>query len=292
MKIKQISPQKNDFTKVLEDIAVMPKILYYYGEWPEKREKTVAIVGSRRSTKYGDDIAYKLGYELGKRGIIVVSGLAYGIDSVAARGALDGGGKTIAILGTEIGNIYPKRHESLAKKIVEKGGVVASEYENGAKLDPKWSFLQRNRIISGLADAVVVVEAAERSGSLNTAAHALVQGKDLFAVPGDLGKNMSKGCNRLIQKGANVFLGVDEFLRYLIPVESEKRGKRKGEQISLFGDTPEETAILKLMEEGIKDGDLMMEKLEMSMAEFNQAVTMLELKNVIKPLGANHWILA
>ena len=292
MKIKQILPQENNYTKVLEHIALMPKMLYYSGKWPEEREKTVAIVGSRKCTKYGEGIAYKLAFELAKKGVIVVSGLAYGVDSIAARGAIDGGGKTIAILGTEIERIYPKQHVKLAEEIVEKGGVVASEYTLGDKVYPQASsFLMRNRIISGLADTVVIVEAAERSGSLNTAAHALEQGKDLFAVPGDIGKTMSAGCNRLIQKGANVFLGVEEFMQYMFPPKSKKQKNR--EQISLFGDAPEEVAILKMIvEEGIRDGDLIMEKLEMAVPVYNQAITMLEVKGVIKPLGANHWTMA
>ncbi|MBR3204066.1 DNA-processing protein DprA [Candidatus Saccharibacteria bacterium] len=290
MKIKQISPQENDYVKGLEDIALTPKMLYYYGEWPTRREKTVAIVGSRKCTKYGEDIAYRLGFELGKKGIMVISGLALGIDSIAARGAIDGGGKTIAILGTEIERIYPRGHIRLAEKIVEKGGVVASEYKLGDEVYPKTSFLMRNRIISGLSDVVVVVEAAERSGSLNTASHAIAQGKDLFAVPGDVGKMMSEGCNRLIQKGANVFLGVDDFLRYVLPPKINKKARE--EQISLFGDTPEETEIMRLIAMGIRDGDLIMEKLEMGVEEFNQTITMLEIKGAVKPLGMNNWILA
>ncbi|MBQ7802805.1 DNA-processing protein DprA [Candidatus Saccharibacteria bacterium] len=290
MKINKISPQENKYLQILENIAVMPKMLYYYGSWPKERVKTVAIVGARRSTKYGEEIAYKLAKELGKRGIIVISGLAYGIDSIAARGALDGGGKTIAILGTEIGNIYPKQHIKLAEKIVEHGGVVASEYKGGDKLDPKWSFLERNRIISGLADAVVVVEAAEKSGSLNTASHAIAQGKDLFAVPADLTRVMSAGCNRLIQKGANVYLGVEEFLDYLVPKKKSKKARE--EQISLFGDTEEEKQILKLIAEGVRDGDEIMEKLDMPVQIYNQTVTMLEIKGAITSLGANHWTLS
>ena len=115
MKINQIRPQDNEYTKGLDMIALKPKTLYYYGKWPEQRVKTVAIVGSRKNTKYGEEIAHKLAFELAKRGVIVVSGLAYGIDSIAARGALDGGGKTIAILGTEIEKIYPQRHIGLAE---------------------------------------------------------------------------------------------------------------------------------------------------------------------------------
>ena len=291
MKIKQIRPQENEYIKGLDSIALKANLLYYYGEWPEKRERTVAIVGARRSTKYGEDIAYKLAYELGQRGIIVVSGLAFGIDSIAAKGALDGGGKTIAILGTEIERIYPEKHVPLARRIVENGGVVASEYKMGDKLDHKLTFLKRNRLISGLADTVVVVEAAERSGSLNTASHAIAQGKDLFAVPGDISRTMSQGCNRLIYKGANPYIGLEDFMQYMFPAPGRKSKKAQEEQISLFGDTEEEKAILMAMAEGIHDGDTIMEKLDMSVQVYNQAITMLEIKGAVKSLGMNQWMI-
>ena len=290
MKINKITPQSNKYLQILDDIALTPKMLYYYGEWPKERVKTVAIVGSRKCTKYGEEIAYKLAKSLAEKGVIVISGLAYGIDSIAARGALDGGGKTIAILGTEIERIYPAQHIKLAEKIVEQGGVVASEYKLGDKIFPQSSFLERNRIISGLADVVVVVEAAEKSGSLNTASHAIAQGKDLFAVPGDINKLMSQGCNRLIQKGANVYMGVEDFLTYLIPKGKSK--KVREEQISLFGDTEEEKEVLRLIAEGIRDGDEIMEKLDMPVQIYNQTITMLEIMGAIVSLGANHWALA
>lgn len=290
MKINKITPQSNKYLQILDDIVLTPKMLYYYGEWPKERVKTVAIVGSRKCTKYGEEIAYKLAKSLAEKGVIVISGLAYGIDSIAARGALDGGGKTIAILGTEIERIYPAQHIKLAEKIVEQGGAVASEYKLGDKIFPQSSFLERNRIISGLADVVVVVEAAEKSGSLNTASHAIAQGKDLFAVPGDINKLMSQGCNRLIQKGANVYMGVEDFLTYLIPKGKSKRVRE--EQISLFGDTEEEKEVLRLIAEGIRDGDEIMEKLNMPVQIYNQTITMLEIKGAIVSLGANHWALA
>ena len=292
MKINEIRPQDNKYIQGLDSIALKPKSLYYYGNWPEERVKTVAIVGARKNTTYGEEVAYKLAKTLGERGIIVISGLAYGIDSIAARGCLDGGGKTIAILGTEIERIYPREHVKLTKEIVEKGGVVASEYHRGDKIFAKTSFLARNRIISGLADAVVVVEAREQSGSLNTAAHAIEQGKDLFAVPGDINRQTSQGCNRLILSGANPFLGVEDFIKYLFPTNKARSKKAKEAQISLFADTDEERAIMQLLAEDVRDGDIIMEKLRMDAPIFNQAVTMLEIKGAIRSLGANFWTLA
>ena len=210
-KNNEIRPQEADFTEVLSSIAVVPKMLYFYGKLPEnrlkygtkrtfERPKTLAIVGTRKPTKYGEEMAYKIAFEAARRGAVVVSGLAYGIDSIAHRAALEAGGVTVAVLGTPIDQIYPRAHVGLAEKIVEAGGVVMSELAPGAKFYPKVSFLERNRLISGLADVVVIPEAAERSGSLKTAAHALEQGREVFAVPADITRPLSMGCNRLIRQ--------------------------------------------------------------------------------------------
>ena len=286
-KINEFRPQEANFTEVLESIAVMPKMLYLYGKIPEKRVKTVAIVGTRKSTKYGSEIAYRLAYEVAKRGAIVVSGLAYGIDSVAHRGALDAGGITVAVLGTPIDKIYPRAHLGLAEKIVETGGVVMSELAPGAKFYPKVSFLERNRLISGLADVVVIPEAAERSGSLNTAAHALEQGREVFAAPGDITRPMSRGCNRLIMQGATPYLGVDDVLNFLFPPNRKSRRQAT----LLFGDTEEETRILRLVEAGCTDGEVLINELAWSAAEFNRTVMMLEIKGRLKAMGCNQWCL-
>ena len=292
MKINQIRPQDSKYLSPLESIALTPKMLYYYGDWPEERVKTVAIVGARRNTRYGEEVAYKLAKALGEKGIIVISGLAYGIDSIAARGCLDGGGKTIAILGTEIEKIYPAEHRPLAERIVEQGGVVASEYRRGDEFYPETSsFLMRNRIISGLADAVVIVEARERSGSLNTASHAIEQGKDLFAVPGDVNRLTSQGCNRLISTGANPYLGIDDFLKYLFPTAKARSKKAKEAQISLFAANDNERNILKLLASDVRDGEEIMEALNMDAPTFNQNITMLEIKGIVKPLGMNCWMI-
>lgn len=286
-KINEVRPQEANFTEVLESIAVMPKMLYLYGKIPEKRVKTVAIVGTRKSTKYGSEIAYRLAYEAAKRGAIVVSGLAYGIDSVAHRGALDAGGITVAVLGTPIDKIYPRAHVGLAEKIVEAGGVVMSELAPGAEFYPKVSFLKRNRLISGLADVVVIPEAAERSGSLNTAAHALEQGREVFAAPGDITRPMSRGCNRLIMQGATPYLGVDDVINFLFPPTRKSRRQAT----LLFGDTEEETRILRLVEAGCTDGEVLINELAWSAAEFNRTVMMLEIKGRLKAMGCNQWCL-
>lgn len=296
LKNNEIRPQEADFTEVLESIALAPKMLYFYGKMPEnrlkmdgsgglERPKTLAIVGTRKPTRYGEGIAYELAKEAAKRGAVVVSGMAFGIDAAAHRGALDGGGVTVAVLGTPIDYIYPRAHRGLAERIIESGGCVMSELAPGAEYFPKTTFLQRNRLISGLADVVVVPEAAERSGSLNTAAHALEQGRDLFVVPGDIQRAMSKGCNKLIKQGAEPYTEVEDVLRVLFPM---KKG-RKLKQEKLIGDDEVETKILQGLDVGLDDGDEIMDKLGISAAEFSCAMTMLEIKGRVMALGANRW---
>ena len=289
-KINTIAPLEAKYTEVLSTIAVMPRLLYFYGKIPQNVVKTVAIVGSRHNTKYGKEVAYKLAYELAKRGVIVVSGLAYGIDSIAHQAALDAGGTTIAILGTPINQIYPKNHVGLAKDIINNGGAVMSEYAPGSKVYPKTSFLERNRIISGLADVVVVVEAAEKSGTLNTAAHALNQGKDVYAVPGNITSPYSVGCNKLIAQGAIPYTGPDDILKALFPEEFAKK-RKKLNQLQLFGDNDIETGILRCIADGIRDGGKIIEKLHLPPTLFNESITILEIKGSVRSLGANNWSL-
>ena len=315
-KHNEIRPQEADFTEVLESIALKPKMLYFYGKMPEnrpkngcrgvrksglkvamERPKVVAVVGTRKPTKYGEEMAYKIAFETAKHGAIVVSGLAYGIDSIAHRAALDAGGVTVAVLGTPIDRIYPQAHVGLAEQIVRQGGAVMSELAPGVKFYPKVSFLERNRLIAGLADVIVIPEAAERSGSLNTAAHALEQGKDLLVVPGDIQRPLSKGCNKLIRQGAMPCLEVKDVLELLFPEEFLRRRKSKiaspPNQASLpIGDNEVETGILRSLAQGVSDGEDIIRMQSLPVSTFNQTMTMLELKGRVKPLGANQWMLA
>lgn len=262
------------------------------------RPKTVAIVGTRKPTAYGAKIAHDLAYAAAKRGAVVVSGLAYGIDSIAHRGALEARGVTVAVLGTPIDQIYPRAHMELAGEIVRTGGCVMSEvpagtqvgdeYLPGVKYYMKSCFLQRNRLIAGLADVVVIPEAAERSGSLNTAAHALEQGREVLAAPGDIMRPMSAGCNRLIRQGAMPYLEPADVLDLLFP--PEKRSK-KAQQLKLMGDTPAETAILVALRDGLEEGEAIRAKTQLLATEFSRNLTMLEIKGRIRALGMNRWLL-
>ena len=279
--IKQISPQEDKFLQITTTIAKPPKQLWYIGKMP-KPAPTVAIVGSRKPTAYGREITLRLAKELAENGVIVVSGLALGHDGLAHRGCLDGGGTTVAVLGTPIDQIYPRTNFALAQEIIDSGGAIISEIGSGEKFYPNTSFLARNRLISALADIIIVIEAGERSGTLNTAGHALEQGKDLMIVPGNITSPLSAGCNRLISQGATPMLHVNDVL--------EKLGLNT-KQTSLIsaGNTPSEKKIFKLIRQGISDGDELISKSNLSASEVSMALTMLEINAVIRPLGANNW---
>ena len=285
MEIFQINLSDYDYLRDLPHIPDPPKKLFIRGRLPAKRVKTAAIVGTRKPSAYGREIATKIASECAKNGIVVVSGLALGIDSIAHRAAIDSGGKTIAVLANGVDKIYPRSHEDLGQKILQTNGAILSEYPNNTPARP-WQFLARNRIVSGLADAVVIIEAASRSGTLSTANHALDQGKEIFAVPGNITSPLSAGCNQLIKNGANPLTSVEDLLDFLIPDRFEK-------QTQLFkGDTREENVILEfLSKNGTTSSDTIIKQTKLSASEFNQAITMLELKGLALNNGGEKWSL-
>ena len=201
LELRLLTMQDADYPVRLRNIFEPPCLLYVKGALPViDEEVAVAMVGTRRATPYGIEAAEKLAYGLSKQGALVVSGAAAGIDSAAHRGALRAGGRTIAVLGSGIDVVYPAENEWLYRDIAASGALV-SEYPPGTAAEA-WHFPVRNRIISGLSLAAVVVEAPEKSGALITANTALEQGRDVFAVPGPIDAPMSRGCNRLIADGA------------------------------------------------------------------------------------------
>ena len=192
-----------DFPEKLKDIDDAPLILYYMGDLNLASSPSLSVVGTRKPTSYGKVVTEKLTRDVASAGIVIVSGLAYGIDSISHRKCLEVGGKTIAVLGNGLDRIYPKENEFLAKTILEKGGAILSEYPIGTKPD-KMNFPARNRIISGMSHGILVVEAKEKSGTLITVDFALEQGRDVFVVPGNINSVHSVGTNRLIQQGAKL----------------------------------------------------------------------------------------
>jgi DNA processing protein len=227
-------------------------------------------------------VAHKLAYELAQKGVVVVSGLALGMDAIAHRGALEAGGTTIAVLANSVDTIYPRSHASLAKEIVEKGGAILSEYEPPTSART-YQFLARNRIVSGLSDAVVIVEAAARSGTLSTAAHALEQGKEIFVVPGNITSPLSSGCNSLLKQGAHPVTCTEDILEVIAPHYISRQ------RMLPLGTTPLETRILELLQSGIRDGDELQQLSGVTSSEFSQAITIMEINGTLRGLGANQW---
>jgi len=287
MKVKKLSIEASDYPALLLHITSPPKQLYTLGADLEEimQKHRLAIVGSRGVTPYGKQVTMQLATELASRGVVIVSGLALGVDALAHQAALDAGGTTLAVLPSGLDIIYPATNRGLAKQILERGGALITEYESG--MDSfKGNFIARNRIVSGLADAVLITEAAEKSGSLHTARFALEQGRDVFAVPGNITSPNSVGTNNLIKAGATPVTSAQDILLALNLAPSEQS------QLPLIGATEEEKRLLILLEQGITDGHELAVKSELSIEQFNQTLTMLELTGKIHPIGSNHWALA
>lgn len=218
--------QEESYPARLKNIYNPPYGVFYCGELPAGDQKAVGVVGARNCTYYGKTAAEQIGQGLAAAGIAVVSGMALGIDGAAQRGALHGRGCTYGVLGCGVDVCYPAGNRELYGQLIDKGGVV-SEYPPRTR-PLAFNFPQRNRIISGLSDVVLVVEAKEKSGSLITADFALEQGKDVYALPGRISDLSSQGTNRLIQQGAGVFLNMEDFLKEMhIFAKTEENSCRK-----------------------------------------------------------------
>ena len=288
MKINKILPANSVFTEKLSLIDNAPEYINYLGELPESVDTVVAIVGTRKPSRYGIEVTSRIAYDLAKSGVIIVSGLALGVDALAHQAALDAGGITIGVVMDELPDISPKTNVPLAKRMIDSGGAVISEWSKGDNTTfNRASFLKRNRLVSGLADAVIITEAAAKSGTLNTASHALSQGREVFVVPGNITSPLSEGCNNLLKQGATPITCAQDVLEVIAP-NLLPSNKQKQPSL-LFGDTPAETTILQLIASGVRDGEVLQQQSKLSAAEFSIALTMLEINGLIKPLGANQW---
>jgi len=213
-KINRVDRNSVDFPERLREIPDSPKQLFCAGDISLLKERSVGIVGSRKYTLYGKNVSLMIGKRLGERGITVTSGLALGVDAFAHEGALDGGGKVIGVLGGGIEVMGPQKNYKLMMRGLDEGGLVLSEYE--PTYPPSaFTFPARNRIISGLSDALIVVEAGMNSGSLITANHAAQQGRTVYAVPGPINSEYSIGCNLLIRDGAMPLVLIEDLVRDL-----------------------------------------------------------------------------
>jgi DNA processing protein len=286
--IKMINIFDDKYPNNLKQIYDPPIALYYKGKF-QINDFTIAIVGSRRTTNYGSFSAKKLSYELSIRGVQIVSGLARGIDSIAHEGCLDAGGKTIAVLGCGLDNIYPPENTRLFEDIINSDGLGISEYPPG--MPPlQHNFPARNRIISGISSGVLVVEAAKRSGSLITACYALEHGREVFAVPGNIDCAYSRGTNQLIKDGAKMVICVEDILEEFEYGEVLFKGdiqnnlvKRKSKtNFNIFkGLSTEEIRVVKIISNGIHYIDEIIERSNISTKEVNNLLFMLEMKGVI-----------
>lgn len=265
------------YPEFLDEIHAPPKKLYCIGNKKILSKPKVAVVGARKATAYGIWAAKEIGKTLAENGVTVVSGLAYGIDKMAHLGALEAGGDTIAVMAGGLDRCYPKVHENLFNRIKNEG-LVLSEYPDHTEYMP-FHFPQRNRIISGISSAVVVVEAGQSSGSLITAEFAADQGRTVFAVPGNINSKMSLGSNKLIRDGAIPVVVFEQILRDL--GFTCFRGEKKDEKKKLLGE--DEKAVYNIIE---RKGEMSVNQICLSLSRtpesVNGIITVLEMKGLVE----------
>ncbi len=285
MKINAVRPQDNIFTNQLASIAKVPNTLYYCGELPSTPVKSVAIVGSRKPTPYGKSVTEKIVHALAEHNVTIISGLALGIDSIAHKAALKFNTPTIAVMARGLNGIYPASHFSLSREIVKAGGALISTYPADMPAQP-YHFLERNRIISGLSSIVIVTEAAVKSGTLNTASHALEQGKDVFAVPGNITSPMSAGCNRLIRQGAQPLIDTSDILSAL-GIKSQKTTP----QIPVRKNKTEQLIINAILA-GAKDTNQIINATNISPSSIFVTLSTLEIAGIIESSPDGVWTIS
>jgi DNA processing protein len=272
MTITSVSRGRPGYPALLTELFDPPVRLYVRGESAAVLEQaSVAIVGARSCSSYGAQVARTLARELAAAGLVVVSGLARGIDGEAHRGALASGGLTVAVLGCGIDRDYPRAHADLARRITDSGAVV-SEYQPGVEPAP-WQFPARNRIIAGLTRATVVVEARRRSGALITADFALELGREVFAVPGEITSGLSAGTNDLIRQGATPLLAADDVLEAL--------GLKRAPPTVPDTLSAEARAVLTHLADGARSPDELVRETSLSSPRVAVAITELELAALV-----------
>lgn len=265
------------YPDLLQQIHDPPRRLWVQGDRGFLKGPLVAVVGARECTPYGEKVAYEISKDLAQAGVTIVSGLAFGIDAAAHRGALDGKGRTVAVLGCGIDLMSPSQNTALKERIARDGAVV-SEFPPGTQAAP-WTFPKRNRIISGLSRGVVVVEAGLKSGSLITADFALEHGRDVFAVPGPVTSLQSAGTNRLIQNGAKLILSARDVLEEL--GSEGLSSPNRPEHVSAEGD---DGVILTLLNAGPRHVDDLVASSGLGVERISGLLIDLEIRGKIKAL--------
>jgi DNA processing protein len=278
----------------LAPLAGAPPVLFVRGEVVPADERAVAIVGTRHPTSYGRRVAARLAEGLARAGVVVVSGLARGIDGIAHQASLDAGGRTIACLAGGLSRIYPPEHRGLAERIASQGALVTESVMGQEPL--RGLFPARNRIISGLSRAVVIVQAGEKSGALITAEHAAEQGKTVLAVPGPVDEEQSAGCHQLIRDGAALCRGVEDILEELeggLHAPASRPGH--GEAAPLVPEKPAppedgpEAVLWSLLDGGPRHVDELVRETGLEVQQLTMALTMMELARRVRRLPGGHY---
>lgn len=285
-KIKCVQKHQHSYPSLLKEIYDPPEVLYYKGALPKKSDMLLAVVGSRRPSQYGKQIVQDIISEVSAYGIGIVSGLAYGIDALAHKAACESGGKTFAVLGSGIDNasLYPSKHRALAKQITDKGGAVLSEFPSGTP-PLKHHFPIRNRIISGMCKATLIVEATERSGTLITARSALEQNREVLTVPGSIYSSTSQGPNRLIKEGATPVTCAQDILSfYAIDVQEKRSSAKPADDY--------EKAIFSTLSKEPMHVDMIIETTHIPAERITSTLTLMEMKKQVKHLGGKYFILS
>ena len=286
--VELITIQDKNYPELLKEIYAPPALLYIRGKVGPDDHLGLGIVGSRRLSLYGKQATPALAAELAQSGLTIISGLAKGIDTLAHQAALEVGGRTIAVLGCGIDSqsVYPYCNRDLAKKIVQSGGAVISEFPLGTNPLPQ-HFPQRNRIISGLSKGVLVIEASQKSGALITARDALEQNRDVFALPGSIFATNSFGPNNLIKMGAKLVSQADDILQeFNLDISPNCSLKRE-----ITADNSDEAAILRYLSREPIHIDKIITSSKLTTATASSVLTMMEIKGKVKNLGCGNYIL-
>ncbi len=281
-----ISFWDNNYPKILKKIFDPPTLLFVRGQIEYLQVPGLAVVGTRNPSAYGKLMTEKLTREIASEGITIISGLARGVDTIAHSSALACGGKTIAVFGTGIDVIYPYENKELAARIIEQGALV-SEFPMGDKPDAP-HFPRRNRIIAGISQETLVVEAGQHSGALITADFALEQGKDILAVPGNISSPKSYGTNRLIQDGAAIVLCSDDILNTLKIIPGQKPSPTNVTPTVPL--SKEENEILQILSNESMHIDLIAQKAERSTSHSLSILLSLELKNLVRQMAGKNFL--
>ena len=282
--IKILTWEDETYPQRLKEIDQPPPVLYIRGDYLPDDLFAVAIVGTRRVTPYGRQITEELAAYLATNGITVISGLARGVDAIAHQTALKAGGRTIGVLGSGVDKIYPPEHRGLAEKMMVQGAIV-SDYAPGTPPDAA-NFPPRNRIVSGLSLAVVVIEAGETSGALITAEFAAEQGREVFAVPGSILAPQSKGTNKLIQNGALPLLSVNDLMQAL---DLTRMGEHKAAR-KLIPSDETEARLLNVLGEEPLHVDEIRNQTELPIERVSATLALMELKGMVRQVGGMNYV--